>query len=168
MCTFQSKGRSKLFILRMSTITYLHKQNMVGEWPIMSLPVLIAKTECKSSANSLHCMNSFFPFSLQPPSRSSLNSFFPFSLQPPSRSSHTFYIAGLPSLRGSPYNTAPFKKLTSRSQVKKKSWLVLCIVYVFHMCADERYYSINVFYRLVPPLRTLKVTLSFPAKDTWA
>ena len=36
------------------------------------------------------------------------------------------------------------------------------------MCADERYCSPNVFYRLVPPLRTLKVTLSFPAKDTWA
>ena len=34
------------------------------------------------------------------------------------------------------------------------------------MCADESYYSPNVFYRLGPPLRTLKVTLSFPAKDT--
>ena len=36
------------------------------------------------------------------------------------------------------------------------------------MCADECYCSPNVFYRLVPPLRTLKVTPSFPAKDTWA
>ncbi|KAL5491740.1 hypothetical protein EMCRGX_G017092 [Ephydatia muelleri] len=40
-------------------------------------------------------------------------------LWPPSRSGHTLCIAGLSSLRGSPYNTAPFinKKLTSRSQV---------------------------------------------------
>ena len=44
-----------------------------------------------------------------------------------------------------------------------------CVLYMcFPMCADERYCSPNVFYRLVPPLRTLKVTLSFPAKDTWA
>ena len=38
----------------------------------------------------------------------------------------------------------------------------------FPMCADECCCSPNVFYRLVPPLRTLKVTPSFPAKDTWA
>ena len=45
------------------TITYLHKQKIVGEWLIMSLPVLIAQTECKSSANSLHLYELLFPLS---------------------------------------------------------------------------------------------------------
>ena len=46
---------------------------------------------------------------------------------------------------------------------KKSSVLYMCSP----MCADERYYFPTVFYRSVPPLDTLKVTLSFPAKDTW-
>ena len=41
----------------------LHKQKIVGEWPIMSMPVLIAQTECKSSANSLHLYELLFPLS---------------------------------------------------------------------------------------------------------
>ena len=45
VCTVQSKERSKLCTL-FPSITYLHKQKIVGEWLIMSLPVLIAQTEC--------------------------------------------------------------------------------------------------------------------------
>ena len=45
------------------SITYLYKQKIVGKWPIMSLAVLIAQTECKSSANSLHLYELLFPLS---------------------------------------------------------------------------------------------------------
>ena len=91
MCTVQSKGRSKLCTLQIiSIITYLHKQKIVGEWPIMSLPVLITQTECKSSANSLHLYELLFPLS---------------SL----RQEAAIHSAPLVYLHyGSPYNTAPF------------------------------------------------------------
>ena len=59
VCTFQSKGRSKLCTLQIISIHhYLHKQKIVGEWLIMSLPVLIAQTECK-----LHLYELLFPLS---------------------------------------------------------------------------------------------------------
>ena len=125
----------------------------MGEWLIMSLPVLIAQTECKSSANSLHLYELLFPLS---------------SL----RQEAAIHSASLVYLHYvDPHTILPLlfiKKLTSRSQVYRNRGY-FCVLYMcFPMCADERYCSPNVFYRLVPPLRTLKVTPSFPAKDTWA
>ena len=111
----------------------LHKQKIVGEWPIMSLPVLIAQTE--SAIDNIYIIYETLctPFS---PSFSSL------------RQEAAIHSASLVYLH----------------YVDPHTILYMC----FPMCADERYCSPNVFYRLVPPLRTLKVTLSFPAKDTWA
>ena len=91
---------------------YLHKQKMVGEWPIMSLPVLIAQTECKSSANSLHLYELLFPLL-------------------PSKSGLTLCIAGLPSLRG--YNTAPFIHLKNSGLDHRFKKIVASSVY----CIDN-------------------------------
>ena len=114
----------------------------------LSLPVLIAQTEWQTLCT---CMNSFFP-SLA-------------SVKKRTYTLHRWFIF----ITWIPYNTAPFiHKKTSRSRVYNNRGY-FCVLYMcFPMCADERYCSPNVFYRLVPPLRTLKVTPSFPAKDTWA
>ena len=100
------------------SITYLYKQKIVGEWPIMSLAVLIAQTECKSSANSLHLYELLFPLS---------------SL----RQEAAIHSASLVYLHYvDPHTILPLLFTNSRLDHRfKKSWLVLCIVYVFpHVC----------------------------------
>ena len=93
------------------------------------------------------CMNSFFPFFRQEAAIHSASLVYLHYLDP---------HAILPLL---------FIKNSRLDHRFKK----FCVLYMcFPMCVDERYCSPNVYYRLVPPLRTLKVTLSFPAKDTWA
>ena len=121
--------------------------------PIMSLPVLIAKTECKSFANSLHLYELLIFFSLA-------------SVKKRPHTLHLrFTFAAWISIQYCTYYS--LKKLTSRSRIQKNRGYFSVLYMCSPMCADERYYFPTVFYRSVPPLDTLKVTLSFPAKDTW-
>ena len=84
----------------------------MGEWLIMSLPVLIAQTECKSSANSLHLYELLFPL-------------------PSLRQEAAIHSASLVYLHYvDPHTIRPLlfiKKLTSRSQVLKNRGCCICV-----------------------------------------